>query len=122
MVEMKKLKLKSAVLALVCVIGALPVYAQDDGIPVEKLSRMRGLGGDSAQFDQQSKLQYDQMLKQAHDKDAVASDNNPQLIRLRAIAKRLKKLPPNARLGANENTFLGAFRLWDDAMPSPRPA
>ena len=86
---MKKLKLKSAALALVCVMGALPVYAQNDGIPVEKLSRMRGLGGDSAQFDQQSKLQYDQMLKQAHDKDAVASDNNPQLIRLRAIAKRL---------------------------------
>ena len=86
---MKKLKMKSAVLALVCVIGALPVYAQNDGIPVEKLSRMRGLGGDSAQFDQQSKLQYDQMLKQAHDKDAVASENNPQLIRLRAIAKRL---------------------------------
>ncbi|HWW68481.1 MAG TPA: M48 family metallopeptidase [Duganella sp.] len=86
---MKKLKLKGAVLALVCVIGALPVYAQNDGIPVEKLSRMRGLGGDAAQFDQQSKLQYDQMLKQAHDKDAVATDNNPQLIRLRAIAKRL---------------------------------
>jgi predicted Zn-dependent protease len=86
---MKKLKLKSAMLALVCVLGALPVYAQNDGIPVAKLSRLRGLGGDSAQFDQQSKLQYDQMLKQAHDKDAVASDNNPQLIRLRAIAKRL---------------------------------
>lgn len=86
---MKKLKLKSAALALVCVIGAFPVYAQNDGIPVSKLSRMRALGGDSAQFDQQSKLQYDQMLKQAHDKDAVASENNPQLIRLRAIAQRL---------------------------------
>jgi polyphosphate glucokinase len=35
-------------------------------------------------------------------------------------AKRLKKLPPNTRLGANENAFLGAFRLWDDGMPSPR--
>jgi polyphosphate glucokinase len=34
-------------------------------------------------------------------------------------AKRLKELPPNARLGANENAFVGAFRLWDDAMPSP---
>lgn len=86
---MKNLKLKSAALALVCVIGAFPVYAQNDGIPVEKLSRMRGLGGDASQFDQQSKLQYDQMLKQAHDKDAVATDDNPQLIRLRAIAKRL---------------------------------
>jgi polyphosphate glucokinase len=37
-------------------------------------------------------------------------------------AKRLKELPPNTRLGANENAFLGAFRLWDDAMPSPRSA
>jgi polyphosphate glucokinase len=35
-------------------------------------------------------------------------------------AKRLKELPPNTRLGVNENAFLGAFRLWDDAMPSPR--
>ncbi len=33
-------------------------------------------------------------------------------------AKRLKELPPNTRLGANENAFVGAFRLWDDAMPS----
>jgi polyphosphate glucokinase len=37
-------------------------------------------------------------------------------------AKRLKELPPNARLGANQNAFRGAFRLWDDAMPSPRPS
>jgi predicted NBD/HSP70 family sugar kinase len=37
-------------------------------------------------------------------------------------AKHLKELPPNARLGANENAFVGAFRLWDPAMPSPPPA
>ena len=34
-------------------------------------------------------------------------------------AKQLKELPPNARLGANANAFVGAFRLWDEAMPSP---
>jgi hypothetical protein len=38
---------------------------------------------------QQSKLQYNQMLNEAHKKDAVATDTNPQLIRLRAIAKRI---------------------------------
>lgn len=27
-------------------------------------------------------------------------------------AKKLQKLPPGARLGANENAFLGGFRLW----------
>ncbi|WP_343732681.1 M48 family metallopeptidase [Duganella sp.] len=87
---MKKFKLKSAVLALLLCTSAMSLYAQDDGIPVSKLSRMRGLAGaDAAQFDQQSKLQYNQMLSEAHKKDAVATDTNPQLIRLRAIAKRI---------------------------------
>jgi len=95
---MKKLKLNAALLALVCCAGVVaPVGAggQDDGIPVSSMSRLRGLGGDARQFDQQSKLQYDQMLAQAHQKDAVATERNPQLIRLRAIAKRL--IPFTAR-------------------------
>jgi polyphosphate glucokinase len=28
-------------------------------------------------------------------------------------ARKLDALPPNARLGANENAFTGGFRLWD---------
>ncbi len=95
---MKKLNFNAALLALVCCAGAIaPVAAggQDDGIPVSSMSRLRGLGGDARQFDQQSKLQYDQMLAQAHQKDAVATERNPQLIRLRAIAKRL--IPFTAR-------------------------
>jgi len=28
-------------------------------------------------------------------------------------AKRLDELPANARLGANDNSFVGAFRLWE---------
>jgi polyphosphate glucokinase len=32
-------------------------------------------------------------------------------------AKRLGDLPANVRLGANDNAFLGAFRLWDSTMP-----
>ncbi|MYN30425.1 M48 family metallopeptidase [Duganella levis] len=86
---MKKPELKNALLALVLCTSVLSLHAQNDGIPVTDMSRMRGLGGDSRQFDQQSKLQYDQMLNEAHKKDAVATDRNPQLIRLRAIAKRL---------------------------------
>jgi len=27
-------------------------------------------------------------------------------------AKKLSKLPPNVRLGANDNAFIGGFRLW----------
>jgi predicted NBD/HSP70 family sugar kinase len=28
-------------------------------------------------------------------------------------AKKLKELPPKARLGANENAFVGGFRMWE---------
>ena len=27
-------------------------------------------------------------------------------------AKKIRKLPPHARLGKNENAFVGGFRLW----------
>jgi predicted NBD/HSP70 family sugar kinase len=27
--------------------------------------------------------------------------------------KKLKELPPGARLGSNENAFLGGFRMWE---------
>jgi hypothetical protein len=33
-------------------------------------------------------------------------------------AKRLDDLPANVRLGANDNAFLGAFRLWDPTISS----
>jgi polyphosphate glucokinase len=36
-------------------------------------------------------------------------------------AKKLGDLPANVRLGENDNAFLGAFRLWDPAMPSLKP-
>jgi polyphosphate glucokinase len=36
-------------------------------------------------------------------------------------ARKLGELPPNVRLGASENAFLGGFRLWDSSMPSPKP-
>jgi polyphosphate glucokinase len=32
--------------------------------------------------------------------------------------KELDELPPNCRRGANENAFLGGFRLWDPGWPS----
>jgi polyphosphate glucokinase len=35
-------------------------------------------------------------------------------------ARKLGELPANVRLGANTNAFLGAFRLWDPAMPSSK--
>jgi polyphosphate glucokinase len=37
-------------------------------------------------------------------------------------ADKLGELPPNTRLGANENAFTGAFRLWDPAYTMPLAA
>ncbi len=36
-------------------------------------------------------------------------------------ARKLDVLPPNARLGANENAFTGGFRLWDPEAPAQIP-
>jgi polyphosphate glucokinase len=33
-------------------------------------------------------------------------------------ARKLDEIPPNARLGANDNAFVGAFRLWDADAPA----
>jgi hypothetical protein len=29
-------------------------------------------------------------------------------------ARKIKKLPPDTRLGDNQNAFVGGFRLWDN--------
>ena len=33
-------------------------------------------------------------------------------------ARKLAELPPNARLGENDEAFLGGFRLWEDSAPA----
>jgi polyphosphate glucokinase len=37
-------------------------------------------------------------------------------------ARKLDALPPNARLGSNENAFTGGFRLWDPDAPAQIPS
>ena len=37
-------------------------------------------------------------------------------------AKELGELPPNAKLGGNENAFEGGFRLWREDSPKPATA
>jgi len=36
-------------------------------------------------------------------------------------ARRIKKLPANCRLGANENAFRGGFRLWETPAKRAKP-
>jgi polyphosphate glucokinase len=35
-------------------------------------------------------------------------------------SKKLKTLPPGARLGSNDNAFVGGFRMWQTDMPVSR--
>jgi predicted Zn-dependent protease len=91
---MKKSKLSSIALALVLTAGSAvaqqPVRMNPnaDGIPVERLSRWRAFA-DAEQVDQQSKLQYSQLLNDAKQKDALVPADHPQVKRLRAIAARI---------------------------------
>lgn len=59
-----------------------------DGIPVTRLSRLRMLA-DEDTVNQQSKLQYDSLLKEANGKNALFPPDHPQVKRLRAIAQRI---------------------------------
>ncbi len=37
-------------------------------------------------------------------------------------ARLMKELPPDVRLGANANAFIGGFRLWDPHISAPSPS
>ena len=94
---MKKFKLTLIALALAAGAASAqppaPMNPKADGIPVTKLSRLR-VFADEQEMDQQSKLQYSQMLSEAKQKEALVPDSDPQVKRLRAIAARIV---PNAK-------------------------
>ncbi len=90
------LRFLAVAVALVVAGGvALPAGAQEDGIRIER-------GGSAVRkivpvevIEQQAAQEYDQIKQDAANKGELAPANNPQLIRLRAIAKRL--MPETAR-------------------------
>ena len=72
-----------------CMAGAysLDAFARD-GVEVGKQSNFTKLVP-AAEVEGSALTQYNQLLKQAADKNALAPDNHPQVLRLRAISKRL---------------------------------
>ena len=88
---MKTLK-RLVVLAALCASAGAAAPADQpvvqDGIQVKPLSRFRVLASEE-QLEQQAKLQYSSLLSQAQEKHALAPDNHPQVVRLRAIARRI---------------------------------
>jgi len=74
------------------VLAPLPVFAQQatvqDGIKVRPLSNTRIFAG-GENFNEKSKLQYTQLLREAKDKNTLVPDSDPQVKRLRTIAQRI---------------------------------
>jgi len=92
-----KIKQTVALLALAGFTALAPAQQpapQQDGIPVTKLSRLR-VFADESTVNEQSRLQYAQLLGQAKEKNALVPENHPQVQRLRAIAQRI--IPYTAR-------------------------
>jgi hypothetical protein len=83
---------------LLALMLAWPAAFAQDGVQVGKMSPLRKIVPTGA-LEQQAAAQYAQTLNQAKQQNALAAENDPQLQRLRAIAKRIIPfaLPWNAR-------------------------
>ena len=102
--------------------AALPVAAQVD---VGKSSAMRQLVP-AEQLETSATQQYDQMLAQAKANRALAPDNHPQLIQLRAIAQRIIPYAQqwNSRAGSWrwEVNLIGSKQINAFCMPGGKIA
>jgi predicted Zn-dependent protease len=71
-----------------CASNGQKHLAPTDGVRVGESSSLRNLVP-ASQLEQTAARQYQDMKSQAASKHALASDSNPQVIRLRAIAKKI---------------------------------
>ncbi len=90
---MKIIKRLFLAIALASCAGVAPAQQPQpqvvqDGIQVRPMSRLRVLASEQ-QIESQSKQQYTAMLQQANQKGALVPGSDPQVIRLRNIAKRM---------------------------------
>ena len=126
---MKKFKFTLIALALAASTAsaqqAAPMNPKADGIPVTKLSRLR-VFADEQQMDQQSKLQYSQLLNEARQKEALVPESDPQVKRLRAIASRIvpnaQRWNPSAANWQWEVNLLNSDQVNAFCMPGGRIA
>ncbi|CDG85276.1 M48 family metallopeptidase [Janthinobacterium agaricidamnosum] len=81
-----------------------------DGIAVKPLSRWRNLQ-DARQVDQQAQSQYAALLGEAQQKGVLVPASNAQVVRLRAIAKRL--IPHATRWNADAAQWQWQVNLLD---------
>ena len=127
---MKKFKFTLIALALAASTASsaqapAPMNPKADGIPVTKLSRLR-VFADEQEMDQQSKLQYSQLLNEAKQKEALVPESDPQVKRLRAIAARIvpnaQRWNPSAANWQWEVNLLNSDQVNAFCMPGGRIA
>ena len=117
------------------VLGAAPAGAQQpvakdqvqvqDGIQIKPLSRFRYLAP-AEQVEAQARQQYVGLMSQAQAKGALAPDNDPRVVRLRAIAARMipnaPRWNPEAAKWKWQVNLLGSNQVNAFCMPGGRIA
>jgi predicted Zn-dependent protease len=127
-------KFKHTILALALVAGSAaaqpqqqsaPMNPHADGIPVTKLSRLR-VFSDEQEVNEQSRLQYGQLLTEAQKKNALVPESDAQVKRLRAIAARITphtaRWNPSAANWKWEVNLLNSDQVNAFCMPGGRIA
>ena len=106
-----------------CLFAPLTALAQ--GVDVGEPSRLRNLVP-AKQVEQSAAQQYDQLLKQAAAKRALAPDGHPQVQRLRAIAAKLipyaRRFNPAADQWKWEINLIGSKQVNAFCMPGGKIA
>jgi predicted Zn-dependent protease len=80
--------LRSTMLLLCLTLPAMPAMAQNEGVNVDRMSRLRGLVPER-QLEEQATMQYEELKQQAMQKGVLAADTDPALQRVRAISRRI---------------------------------
>lgn len=109
-----------------CMTGAYSLDAfSRDGVEVGKQSNFTKLVP-AAEVEVSALTQYNQMLKQASDKNALAPDSHPQVLRLRSISKRLipysYEWNPRAKDWAWQVNLIGSDQINAFCMPGGKIA
>ena len=96
-----------------------------DGVEVGSTSKFAKLVP-AGEVENSAQVQYGQMMKQANEKDALAGDDHPQVIRLRAIANKIIPFSyewnPRAREWKWEVNLLGSTQINAICMPGGKIA
>jgi predicted Zn-dependent protease len=99
--------------------------AKAQGVEIGKPSMMRNLVP-AKQVEGQAGQQYGQLLKEADRKNALAKDDHPQVVRLRAIAKKLiphaERFNPRAKEWRWEVNLIGSKQINAFCMPGGKIA